>query len=162
MMFQRECRYGVVKLSDVHEALSKGEREQLTALMAKIKEHRLAQGKAPLECVVVESDWPIYEDTWAAVERMATGIVDESSQVAESVRGDMSSISLDGHALLDLLEFIAPDRETDQEQLETEVCLFEKAEPFKVADGSMAKPGVYAYLVDYPDEGIYGPLGEPA
>jgi hypothetical protein len=73
----------------------------------------------------------------------------------------MSTISLNGQVLLELLEFIAPDHETDKDQLETEFCLFEKTEPFEASDGSMMKPGVYAYLTEYPEEGIYGPLGEP-
>ncbi len=72
----------------------------------------------------------------------------------------MSTITLNGHALLDLLEFVAPDHATDKEQLETEFCLLEKTEPFESSDGTMMKPGVYAYLIDCPEEGIYGPLGE--
>lgn len=71
MMFQRECRYGVIKFTDANAALSESERKQLAAMMAKVEEHRIGQGKAPLECVVVEADWPIYENTWAAVEQMA-------------------------------------------------------------------------------------------
>lgn len=71
MKFQRECRYWVVKLSDAKVALSGCECEQLAALMAKVEGYRIEQGKAPLECVVVEADWPIYQDTWAAIERMS-------------------------------------------------------------------------------------------
>ncbi len=71
MNFQREWRYGVIKFSDAIAALSEQEREQLSILMGKVAEHRISQGKEPLECVVVESDWPIYEQTWAAVEQMA-------------------------------------------------------------------------------------------
>lgn len=70
-MFQREYRYGVIKFSDANAALSDSEREQLAALMTKVAECRIDQGKAPLECVVVEADWPIYDVTWAAVEQMA-------------------------------------------------------------------------------------------
>ncbi len=70
------------------------------------------------------------------------------------------SIALNGHALLELLEFVAPDHTTDQEQLETEFVLLEKTAPFTAEDGSVMPAGVYAYLVDCPEEGIYGPLGE--
>ncbi|MGL5339453.1 MAG: hypothetical protein ACRDAR_12335 [Aeromonas veronii] len=70
MNFQREWRYGVIKFSDAISALSELEREQLSILMGKVTEHRISQGKEPLECVVVESDWPIYEETWAAIENM--------------------------------------------------------------------------------------------
>ncbi|WP_394294648.1 hypothetical protein [Aeromonas rivipollensis] len=72
MKFQREWRYGVIKFSDANAALTEGEREQLATLMEKVAWHRIEQGKAPLECVVVESDWPIYDATWAAVEQMAS------------------------------------------------------------------------------------------
>ncbi|EKB28344.1 hypothetical protein [Aeromonas dhakensis] len=72
MNFQREWRYGVIKFSDANAALTEGEREQLAILMEKVACHRIEQGKAPLECVVVESDWSIYDATWAAVEQMAS------------------------------------------------------------------------------------------
>lgn len=71
MKFQREWRYGVIKFSDAISALSELEREQLAILMEKVTEYRIVQGKEPLECAVVESDWPIYEDTWEAIEQMA-------------------------------------------------------------------------------------------
>ena len=70
MKFKRECRYGVVKFSDANVALTDSEREQLATLMEKVGRSRIEQGKGPLECVVVESDWPIYEITWAAIEQM--------------------------------------------------------------------------------------------
>lgn len=70
MKFKRERRYGVVKFSDANVALTDSEREQLAALMTKVAWHRIEQGKAPLECVVVESDWPIYDATWEAIEQM--------------------------------------------------------------------------------------------
>ncbi len=72
MTFHRECRYCVIKFSDANAALTEGEREQLAALMTKVEWYRIEHGKAPLECVVVESDWPIYDTTWAAVEHMAS------------------------------------------------------------------------------------------
>jgi hypothetical protein len=70
-LFRRESRYIVMKVSDVNVALSDVEREQLSGLMEKIVEHRQSAGKAPLECVVVEADWPIYDSTWDAVEQFA-------------------------------------------------------------------------------------------
>lgn len=70
--FEREPRYVVMKLSDVSAALSNSELKQLDELMMKVAQFRLKQGKEPLECVVVEADWPIYEATWDALEQMAT------------------------------------------------------------------------------------------
>lgn len=70
--FEREPRYAVMKLSDANAALSNSERKQLDELMMKVAQFRLEQGKEPLECVVVEADWPIYEATWDALEQMAT------------------------------------------------------------------------------------------
>lgn len=73
----------------------------------------------------------------------------------------MNTISLNGYALLELLDFINPDREQSPEQLETEVCVFQMDKTFASSEGDIRPPGVYAYLTDYPDEGILGPLGEP-
>ncbi|GAB1116554.1 MAG: hypothetical protein SwStaBPW_32950 [Shewanella algae] len=70
MAFKREQRYIVAKISDVTEALTDWEQEQLETLMQKVMSHRECVGKKLLECVVVESDWPIYSSTWAAVEQM--------------------------------------------------------------------------------------------
>jgi len=61
--FQREERYIVVKLADLAEADQKDLRRYLS-----VKDIRTR------ECVVVEPDWePIYEETWANVERYAAG-----------------------------------------------------------------------------------------
>jgi len=64
--FQREERYIVLKLSDVAR-LRPDTIERLNALVDLVRERREAAGKSPLECVVVESDWPEYEPTWAAI-----------------------------------------------------------------------------------------------
>lgn len=67
-------------------------------------------------------------------------------------------ITLNGNSLIELLDLIAPDRDSDQEQLETEVCLIQMEKPFASSDGDVHKPGLYAYFVEYPGEGLYGPL----
>lgn len=68
-------------------------------------------------------------------------------------------ITLSGKDLIELLDFISPDREQDPEQLETEVCVIQIDETFASGEGDIRPPGVYAYLTEYPDEGLYGPLG---
>jgi len=65
--FEREFRYLVMKFKDVNEYLSDAEKEILLVLVKKIATGRADAGKMPLECVVVESDWPEYEPTWEAI-----------------------------------------------------------------------------------------------
>lgn len=66
---QREYRYMVFKMKDVRSALTREERAFLRDLMGKVHDYRIGEGKRVLECVVVESDWPEYEPTWAAIEK---------------------------------------------------------------------------------------------
>lgn len=70
----REYRYMVFKLKDIKAALTQDERGILKHLMGKVHDYRLGEGKAPLECVVVESDWPEYEPTWNAIEKRVDNI----------------------------------------------------------------------------------------
>lgn len=60
--FKREERYIVVKLKTLTESQQNGLRNLLQ--MNDIK---------TVECVVVESDWPNYEQTWRDVEAVANG-----------------------------------------------------------------------------------------
>ena len=71
--FNREERYIVFKLSDVEEHFTPGEKQQLARLVEVQRVGREEAGKAPLECVVVESDWPEYEPTWNVIEARMTG-----------------------------------------------------------------------------------------
>lgn len=71
--FKREERYIVFKLSDVEEHFTPGEKQQLARLVEVQRAGREEAGKPPLECVVVESDWPEYEPTWKAIEARMTG-----------------------------------------------------------------------------------------
>lgn len=68
--FKREERYIVFKVSDLGNSLKGDEIRQLAKEYA---EQRRLKGKPPLECVVVESDWPEYEPTWRAIEERVTG-----------------------------------------------------------------------------------------
>lgn len=64
------------------------------------------------------------------------------------------SITLSAKQVKNLLEFGAPDHETETEQLETEVTIFELKEPQKCIDtGDDMPAGIYAYLTEYPEEG---------
>ena len=80
--FEREERYIVFKLSDVEEHFTPGERQQLARLVEVQRVGRSEAGKPPLECVVVEADWPEYEPTWKAIEARMTGAQPAQKAVA--------------------------------------------------------------------------------
>lgn len=63
--FEREDRYIVIKVRDQEDGNSAHE----------IEDFLRSQGIAICanDCVVVEKDWPIYEQTWDAVQRLAEG-----------------------------------------------------------------------------------------
>ncbi len=66
---QQETRYTLFKLKDVQKALTPSEVLVLDALSAKVEAFRASEGKAPLEAVVVEHDWPEYRATWKAIKK---------------------------------------------------------------------------------------------
>lgn len=68
---------------------------------------------------------------------------------------------LNGHQLKDLLEFINPDGEDNLEQLDTEVAIMYRESFQEQDEGHVMPAGHYAYLVEYPEEGLYGPLANP-
>lgn len=70
----REYRYMVFKLKDIKAALTQDERDILERLLDDVYAYRVGEGKAPLECVVVESDWPEYEPTWKAIEERVKNV----------------------------------------------------------------------------------------
>lgn len=57
--FQREERYIVLKLSDLTE-------DEFNHIDDYIENHLIERR----ECVVVESDWPIYGQVWDMIEQM--------------------------------------------------------------------------------------------
>ncbi|HWG89147.1 MAG TPA: hypothetical protein VN679_15285 [Candidatus Acidoferrales bacterium] len=77
MSFERENRYFVFKRSDhTPEAIATLE------YLAKTRDHiRDMMGKQPLECVVVESDWPEYETVWDMIQGRVEGEQAERSLV---------------------------------------------------------------------------------
>jgi hypothetical protein len=66
---------------------------------------------------------------------------------------------LSAKQLVELLEVIAPDWQTDPDQLQSEVKLVVKKHAFVSLDGEYMPPGLYALDCEYPEEGLYGPLG---
>ena len=71
--FTREARYVVLKNADITQCLTVNELIELRRIQAKVGEHRAEIGTPPLDCVVVESDWPEYAPTWKAIEARVTG-----------------------------------------------------------------------------------------
>jgi len=72
--FVRELRYEVIKLKDAKAYLTEAEIDTLARIGEKVSAGRARDGKAPLSCVVVESDWPEYEPTWSAIEARCNGV----------------------------------------------------------------------------------------
>lgn len=60
--FEHEERYIVVKLKDIDGPAELSLRDYLAHI-----------GIPTHECVVVEPDWPVYEETWENVQRLAEG-----------------------------------------------------------------------------------------
>ena len=65
---KRENLYVVIKRKDILKYLDFGDAAMLHALAGRISDKRNEDNRLDLECVVVESDWPEYEPTWAAIE----------------------------------------------------------------------------------------------
>lgn len=66
--FEREDRYLVMKRSDIEKYLPVDRKKLLDFIASNIRDGITFDGKEPLQCVVVEHDWPEYEQTWAAIE----------------------------------------------------------------------------------------------
>ncbi len=94
--FQREERYVVFKVSDLGNSL-KG--DEIRRLAREYAEQRRLKGKEPLECVVVEKDWPEYEPTWKAIEARMTGAQPAPSVPDGFSREDLEAVAdgLDGY-----------------------------------------------------------------
>ncbi|OHT41617.1 MULTISPECIES: hypothetical protein [Serratia] len=70
---KRENRYLVIKYKDVIEALTVEQREALKGIAIAVTAHRQSNGKQPLDAVVVEADWPEYEQVWGMIEARVKG-----------------------------------------------------------------------------------------
>lgn len=63
----REQRYIVLKIKDCDAALTDHEKRTLARICSDVTAHRRCHGRPEMSAVVVESDWPEYEPTWAAI-----------------------------------------------------------------------------------------------
>lgn len=64
---KREERYLVVKYKDMVNYLTEDDQVALIELAKKVDKRRQDDGKQTIQCVVVEHDWPEYEDVWAMI-----------------------------------------------------------------------------------------------
>lgn len=96
---------------------------------------------------VTTDDMPVVD---AFLERIEAAVSGEDSH--------QTGITLSAADLVELADFCSPDRDTDPEQLETEIVLFYRR-AFKSTDGDEMPAGVYVHLADYPEEGVFGPVG---
>lgn len=85
---------------------------------------------------------------------------DLAATTPEQAKSEKRTVTISGKGLLELVDFTCPDHETDLEQQETEIVLLNR-EAFISTDGEKMPSGVYAYLAEYPEEGLYGPVGGP-
>lgn len=86
-------------------------------------------------------------------------VVIEEKHITDTHCLPLAILKLKAVEILDMLEYVAPDRETDPDQLETDISIFQKQEPFLGNSGEEMAAGTYMFLTDYPEEGMYGPYG---
>lgn len=72
-MSMLEARYFVAKISDAQAVLCDEELATLERLIRKVDDGRRANGKSSLTCVVVEEDWPNWQQTVDSVLSLADG-----------------------------------------------------------------------------------------
>lgn len=63
-----ENRYLVLKRADIEKYISLSDQLILANIYQAIEYNRHDEERPPLECIVIESDWPEYEPTLSALE----------------------------------------------------------------------------------------------
>ncbi|MDA3807027.1 MAG: hypothetical protein PF440_03850 [Thiomicrorhabdus sp.] len=64
---ERETRYLVVKYKDMLKYMTEEEQMQFIELAKKVDAGREKDARHVMECVVVEKDWPEYDEVWMAI-----------------------------------------------------------------------------------------------
>lgn len=90
--FKRERRYIVIKISDLVDATGLPMQPSIEAYMRMTDDIRKSAGKPPLECVVVESDWPEYEHVWAMIEARCTENKKTPAALIESLTNQLDEM----------------------------------------------------------------------
>lgn len=120
----------------------------MVELLREARKYVTALGKPDYEIPIVQM----------MVSRIDSALV---GKLHAPVSGEKRTVTISGKGLLELVDFACPDHETDIEQHETEIVLLNR-EAFTSTDGDEMPRGVYAYLAEYPEEGLYGPVGGAA
>jgi len=81
-MFKRERRYLVMKGSDMAEALTENEQDKLATIARGLDMWRRRNGKADLDCFVVEADWPEFPVVIDMVRRRMEGLPTREAEYA--------------------------------------------------------------------------------
>ena len=71
---KREERYLVVKYKDMLKHLTIDEQMSLIELAKKVDAGRKSLGKQEIQCVVIEHDWPEYDEVWAMLASRVDGV----------------------------------------------------------------------------------------
>ncbi len=97
----RENRYLVLKNEDISAALTADELTELIRLEEKVNLYRSIRTKKPVECVVVEHDWPMHEHVWGLIERWVDNIENNSDtpEFTQGVVSDGAAILKDGQMM---------------------------------------------------------------
>lgn len=69
----RENRYWVLKVCDVENYFTDSRRDVVIQILKDITAMRIQDGRDPLNCVVIEEDWPEYEPTWELLSKRMAG-----------------------------------------------------------------------------------------
>ena len=70
---EREDRYLVFKRKDIEELFTEEAKAELRTLASAMYQARSIAGKSKLNCVIVEDDWPEYEEVWDMIEKRVNG-----------------------------------------------------------------------------------------
>ena len=97
MSFQREERYLVIKIKDARKYLHIMDQHQLDEIAQRVDRGRFGDGKAPLECCCVESSWPEYEPTWAAIKNRVERSAELEKNTAEKIKTKLLSMGFSNH-----------------------------------------------------------------
>lgn len=65
--FEQELRYVVFKEKDLKKYIDQDDWDALQRIEKKIYHGRNRENREQLLCVIVEHDWPMYEDTWKQI-----------------------------------------------------------------------------------------------
>ena len=94
-MMRRENRFLVIKRADIDKYLTEDEQLKLHTYAAKVDIQRLKQDeKLAKSYVVVAENWPMYEDTWKAIEQYVdTGAYTRTdTQEVEQLRQELDTL----------------------------------------------------------------------